>query len=352
MRLSKRIAGLEPFSYCGSDYVLRMDANESCVSFPQEIQKEIAAAVAKLDLTKYPDNTSARLCAAYAEAYDLEPECIVAGNGSDELIRMIIGGLLPDNASVVGVELDFGSYWSNCSIYGKKAIQISRNEDMGFCIDDLVAKAADSDADLVIFSNPSNPSGTVINREKIIGMAKKMDCLIVVDEAYMDFSDQSILDFAKECPNLIVLRTLSKAMGLAGARIGFAVSNPDLSHALKCVRDAYNISSLNQTAGTILLKNKKQMEYALTETRAVMSKMYDRLVEISGHSNRPIRVFPSNANYILIRLENAKQLLEYLHTKDISIRLVGFDMLRISCAPWGILSGVLDEIDSFLTGGK
>jgi histidinol-phosphate aminotransferase len=249
MNLSKRLDNLTPFSYCGTNYPVKLDANESCVALLPDVVEDIISSIKKLDITKYPDDRALELRKAYADTFGLDAGCVVAGNGSDELINMLIGRVLPDDAVVVGAELDFGSYWSNCAIYGKKDIRIKRNSQMGITADDLITAAKSNDADMVIFSNPNNPSGSIISRSDVIKLVETLNCLVVADEAYMDFADESVLDLATKYPNLVVLRTLSKAMGVAGARLGFAVSNPKLAEAMRKVRDAYNVSAVDQEVG-------------------------------------------------------------------------------------------------------
>ena len=352
MRLSKRLDALSPFSYCGTDYAIRLDANESCVPLLPHITEHILHAIKSIDVSKYPDNSTTALRNAYAKAFCLDAECVVAGNGSDELINMLIGRVIPDDAIVVGVEYDFGSYWSNCAIYGKKSVKIKRNDEMGFSADDLIAAAQKNRADLVIFSNPNNPSGSILTRDEVIKIVEALDCLVVADEAYMDFADESVLDLAGSYPNLIVLRTLSKAMGVAGARLGFAISTPELSLAMRKVRDAYNVSAIDQAVGITLLAHPEQGELTLKETARIMKILQDRLQDISIRATTKMKVYPSHANFVLMRIENANALMQYLHDRDISLRAVGNDMVRISAADGKILNVVLNELDAFMTGGN
>jgi histidinol-phosphate aminotransferase len=223
---------------------------------------------------------------------------------------------------------------------------------MGFSAEDLIAAAKKNRADLVIFSNPNNPTGSILTREEVIRIVETLDCLVVADEAYMDFADESVLDLAGSYPNLIVLRTLSKAMGVAGARLGFAVSTPKLSLAMKKVRDAYNVSAIDQAIGNTLLAHPEQREMTLKETARIMKMLQERLQDISNRATTKMTIYPSHANFVLMRLENAHALMDYLHDRDISLRAVGNDMVRISASEEKITNVVLDELDKFLTGGK
>lgn len=350
MRLNPILEELSPFSYCGTGYPVQLDANESCVALSDEIKREIAEAVLKeINFNKYPDDLTVRLRAAYSRMFSVDAENVVVGNGSDELINMIVGRVLSFGGVVVGFEYDFGSYWSNAAIFGRKAVKLKRNPDMTFTADMIIDGAKQNNADLVIFSNPNNPSGSQLERGEVIRIIESLDCLVAVDEAYMDFSDQSVLDLAGKYDNLIVLRTLSKAMGAAGARLGFAVSNKRLSYAMRSVRDAYNISSIDQAVGRILLSHPEHREKTLAEIKRLMGIMKKRLEGIAERSKQSMTVYPSVTNFILIRLEDTAPVAEAMHRKGISLRVFNKNLLRISVEREAVMLMVLDELEAILT---
>ncbi|WMJ84201.1 pyridoxal phosphate-dependent aminotransferase [Oscillospiraceae bacterium LTW-04] len=350
MRLNPALESLSPFAYCGTDYTTRLDANESCVPIPKALLDEIAQGITtKLNLNCYPDDRTVTLRNAYAKAFSVDPECVVPGNGSDELINMIVGRLIAPGGVVLGFERDFGSYWSNAAIFGRKAVKLPRLPDMTFTVDMLIEGAKQHNADLIIFSNPNNPSGAQLLRDDVIRLIESVDCLVVVDEAYMDFSDQSVLDLAGKYKNLIVLRTLSKAIGAAGIRIGFAISTPKLTYAMRSVRDAYNVSSVDQMIATILLDHPEYRRATLAEIQRLMEIMKRRLAYIAGRSKQKIVVYPSVVNFMLLWLEDAKAVSDALHEKNISLRQFDDHLVRISVAREDILNHVLDELEAILT---
>lgn len=350
MRINPALESLSPFSYCGTEYTIRLDANESCVPMSKALLDEIAKGITtKLNLNSYPDDCTVALRNAYATAFSVDAECVVPGNGSDELINMIVGRLIPPGGVVLGFERDFGSYWSNAAIFGRRAVKLQRLPDLTFTADMLIEGAKQHNADLVIFSNPNNPSGAQLLRNDVIRLIESVDCLVVVDEAYMDFSDQSVLDLAGQYENLIVLRTLSKAMGAAGIRTGFAISTPKLTYALRSVRDAYNVSSVDQMIATILLEHPEYRRETLAEIQRLMVIMKKRLAAIAGCSKQKIIVYPSVVNFVLLWLEDASAVNNALHQKDISLRQFDDHLIRISVAREDILNRVLDELETILT---
>ena len=350
MRINPVIDELSPFSYCGLGYPIKLDANESCVPLPEEIAKEISQAVYNLAINRYPDDTTVDLRAAFSKAFDIDDaNWVVPGNGSDELINMIVGRLIPYGGMVLGVEYDFGSYWSNAKIFGRNAVKIPRLDDMTFTAEAVIEKAKEINADVVIFSNPNNPSGSQLKREEVIGIIEALDCLVVVDEAYMDFSDQSVLDLAGKYKNLIVLRTLSKAMGAAGIRLGFAVTNSKLAEAMRCVRDAYNVSAVTQAIGKILLGHLEYREKTLQEIGEIMVFLKERLNDIKSKSKQKMIIYPSVTNFVLMKFEDAATVNDKLREKGISLRPLQNNLMRISVAPRQELSMVLDELEIILT---
>jgi len=351
MRINPIIKDLSPFAYCGTGYTTRLDANESCIPIPQEIKAEIADYITNtLNLNRYPDDLTIELRKAYGEAFGVDAECVVPGNGSDELINMIVGRLIPHGGVVVGMQRDFGSYWSNAAIFERKAVKLPRLDDMTFTADMLIEGAKANNADLLIFSNPNNPSGTQLERSEVIRIIESLECLVVVDEAYMDFSDQSVLDLAGKYENLIVLRTLSKAMGAAGARMGFAVSTPELTYAMRCVRDAYNVSALDQAVATILLRHPEYRAETLKEIKRLMDILKNRLYEIEAKAQGRMKVYPSVVNFVLVWLDDAALVNEKLHQKDISLRFFDDHLMRVSVGDEKTLRFVLDELETAILG--
>ena len=351
MRINPVIKELSPFGYCGTGYTTRLDANESCVPIPQYIKDEIADYIAnKLNLNRYPDDLTIELRKAYGEVFGVDADCVVPGNGSDELINMIVGRLIPHGGVVVGMQRDFGSYWSNAAIFERKAVKLPRLDDMTFTADMLIDGAKANNADLLIFSNPNNPSGSQIERSEVIRIIESLDCLVVVDEAYMDFSDQSVLDLAGKYENLIVLRTLSKAMGAAGARMGFAVSTPELTYAMRCVRDAYNVSAVDQAVATILLRHPEYRTHTLAEISRLMDILKNRLYEIEAKADGKMKVYPSVVNFVLVWLEDTAAVNEKLHKKDISLRFFDEHLMRISVGDEAALDFVLNELKNAILG--
>ena len=234
--LAKKVRDLEPYTPVEGRFRIHLDANESFLSLPDPIREKIARKVAALPFNRYPDPLAKELSEKYAAVYGLDPACLTVGDGSDELISMINGCLLEKSDKVMTFSDDFSMYAFYSFLSEHPSLVLQKEE--GFRID--VDKALDcikkENVRAVIFSNPCNPTGRGLSRDEVRRLITGTDALVVLDEAYMDFWDQSLLPEVAEYDNLIILKTLSKAFGLAGLRVGFAVANPTLTRALQAVK--------------------------------------------------------------------------------------------------------------------
>ncbi len=332
MNIPERIKGMEPFCTLNPGLPIRMDANESFISPPKELTNKIMTRFAEANLNNYPDPGCEKLCALFADRIGSRPECITAGNGSDELISMVIGRLMSEGGRLLTPAMDFGSYRSYANIHGKKLFDIPRDGEMRYSADDLIRVAKENDVELVIFSNPSSPSGGVMPRNEIEKLIKSLSCLVVVDEAYMDFSSHSVTDLVDSCENLMVLKTFSKAYGLAAIRLGFAIANPKLTHIFRAVRDPYNVNALTQIAGETILEDKQYLLDAAAEiirTTKLLAKGMHTLAEKTGEI---VKVYDTDANFLLVRFKDADRVCKAMAGIGIGLRKLNDGFVRISAA--------------------
>lgn len=226
-----------------------LNANESSNEPSQMILDQIVQDLKDGHLNRYPDDQATQLVQAFAKLYDLDAKGILAGNGSDATLQIMINSLCRQDRPLVTLKPDFGMYDFYASAMQSKVYAYSTNWQGEFDVQALIQFAKDKQAGLVLFSNPNNPTGHQIDRQTLLSMAKGLDPIVLaVDEAYMDFSDQSLLDQVQSLDNVIVTRTLSKAWGLAGVRCGFLIANTKLVEQLAKWRVVYSVSTLDQIA--------------------------------------------------------------------------------------------------------
>lgn len=228
---------------------LLLNANENSNEADPRIVSELIERIQKAAINRYPDDSAAELIERYAALHHLDPAGVLAGNGSDATLQLMITALCRDGKALVTLAPDFGMYDFYAGAIDAPTASWSTDWDGSFDLDAFARFARDNKAGLVLFSNPNNPTGHVCTRDEIIRLAEAVaPAVLAVDEAYMDFSDQSVLDLAQSIDNLIVTRTLSKAWGLAGIRVGFLIASTALTERLRPWKIVYSVSTLDQCA--------------------------------------------------------------------------------------------------------
>ncbi len=328
--LCDKVRSLEPYEPVSGKYEIRLDSNESCFSLSDEYKEDIAKAIGGIQFNRYPDSTASRLINAFADCYDISPELVTAGNGSDELISLIIYTMIDDNGKVLTVSPDFSMYGFYALTGGHKVITVEKNHDLTLNVDEVIKKANEENAALIIFSNPCNPTGAGASREEIRKLITSVSAMVVLDEAYMDFWDQSLLSEASEYDNLIILKTASKAVGSAAIRLGFAVANKTITKALRSVKAQYNVNSMSQAVGTVIYKNKKVLENCRKSLILLTNLLYNGIAAVKEKYGADLTIYPTHANFVYIKTDMASEITSFLAGNSIAIRCFKDGHIRIS----------------------
>lgn len=327
-KLNDKIINLEPYEPISGTYRVRLDANECPFNLSEEILSQLRDSLSGLDFNRYPDPLASGVVKAFADFYRINPAFVTAGNGSDELIFLIESAFLQKGDKMLVVSPDFSMYRFYSSICEVECDTYFKDELFNIDVDSLIEKVNRDNISLLLFSNPCNPTGGGITAEQARKLVASVNALVILDEAYMDFWDQSLINEVENYSNLIVFRTASKAVGSAALRLGFAVANPTISKAIKAVKSPYNVNSFSQLAGEIIYKNK---EYLLDRQNTIVRNkeiLYDNLVSISRKTG-DLTVYESRANFVFVKTSRSKAIWEYLKEKSIVVRLMG-DYLRIT----------------------
>ena len=326
--LNNKIRNLEPYEPISGTYKIRLDANECPVNYPEDIMQQIRVAMNSIDFNRYPDPMATEVVNSFAEYYGVNPDFVTAGNGSDELIFLIESAFLEKGYKMLVATPDFSMYKFYSSICEVECESFIKDENLQIDVDALIEKINNDDIKLVLFSNPCNPTGQGMKAEDARKLLNSVNALVILDEAYMDFWDQSLITEVDKYSNLIVFRTASKSIGSAALRLGFAVANETISKAIKAVKSPYNVNSISQAIGSIIYKNK---EYLLNRQKMIVrsrEKLYNGLIELS-QKYEDFRVYPTCANFVFVKTSFGKDLWEYLKDNSIVIRYMG-DFIRIT----------------------
>ncbi|MEG1835422.1 MAG: histidinol-phosphate transaminase [Oscillospiraceae bacterium] len=345
---NNKIKNLIPYNPVTVSYAIRLDANESFVTPNEEIKEEILNEIAKLQLNRYPDPYAVEACSGFAQYFSVHPENIVAGNGSDELISIIMTVFLQKGDKVLSLSDDFSMYSFYTSLVDCKNIVIQKNDDYSVDIDKIINTANEKSARIIIFSNPCNPTGRVIKREDLRRLIKSVNSLVVLDEAYMDFSDESMLCEFANYDNLIILKTCSKAIGMAGIRLGFAIANNDLINVLKAAKSPYNVNVISQKICSVLFSHNDYIDNSIKRVLESRDSLYSQLDALSNELSNPFTVIKPHTNFVFMKYKDADKLHNYLTINSISVRFISGG-LRITAGRNYENAELVNTIRLFLT---
>ena len=329
--LVKKVKELEPYEPISGDYRVRLDANESCFNMPADVVEEIREIAASAAFNRYPDPTAKKLIESFAKYYGISADNVTATNGSDEMLYLLASAMLQRGSRVVTVDPDFSMY-AFYSFLSENEVLTYSKKDMQIDVDELIAFVNDNNADMLIFSNPCNPTGRGICADDARRLVRSVgDCLVVLDEAYMDFWDQSLLSQAHEYDNLIVLKTASKAVGSAALRLGFAVANETITKALRAVKSPYNVNSLSQAIGECIYSHPELLRRNRDEIVENTRDLFGSIYGLVRNYELNIRLYEPCANFVFAQTDKAKNIYEYLLSQSIAVRyFAGYGALRIT----------------------
>lgn len=335
MVFGKKMNGAEeygPFKYAPG--MIRLDANESYADMPDEMKNKVLAEINAQAFNRYPDPASSALCKAFADYYGLYASNVMAGNGSDELISIICSALLPRRSKILLLSPDFSVYKIYANLYEQNVVTVEKDEELNTTADAIIDAAKKNSVDLIMFSNPCNPTGQGIVASEVEKIVASVDCAVCVDEAYMEFweENETVLPLINKYDNLVVLKTCSKAFGMAGFRLGFAVGGDNMISLFKKAKMPYNVSALTQAAGLVALKNREYLKNMTAQMISRKKKLYNSLKELES----PIfKVFDTKTNFVFVKTPMAKELHAYLIKNNIVVRYTAPDYLRITAGTRG-----------------
>lgn len=280
-----------------------LNANENPYNLPREIAELIADQIRTMDFNRYPDPVAADLTQAAADFCKVPPEKIICGSGLDEILMILTETFVGPNDTVVTHKPGFSMYDVWTQIADGSFIGVPDTEDGKVDTRGLIEAACDNCAKIVYLCSPNNPTGYRIPEQDIVRLLTETPSLIVLDEAYVDFADESLMRMTQDWDNLVVLRTLSKAFRLPSARCGWAVADPEIINAMFKVKGPYNLNALTQIAARTVLEN---ADTVLAKVPEIIEERKKMEVFLSGYSK--LRVRPSSANFIYFQTKDAPEL--------------------------------------------
>ena len=268
-------------------------------------------------INRYPDPLQRQVKARLSQLKGVEPRSIFLGNGSDEAIDLVIRAFCEPKAdNIVTITPSYGMYEVAAKTNDVECRKVALDEHFDLDVAALWA-AVDAHTKVIYLCSPNNPSGNCLNREAIYQLLRGFEGLVVVDEAYIDFSAQpSFLAELSQYPNLIVLQTFSKAWGAAAIRLGMAFAAPAIIEVLNKIKYPYNINLLVQNKALELMENEAEMRQ---EVKAILAERM-RMAKLLSEAPFGFEVFPSDANFLLVRVGDADRLYKALVDRGIIVR--------------------------------
>ncbi len=327
-QLNEKVKNLTPYEPISGTYEIRLDANESFLTFPEEIENEMVEALKNTALNRYPDPMATKLVDGFSKYFNVNPDCVTAGNGSDEIISVIMNAFLQKGDKILTLEPDFSMYRFYAEIAECQSAKYQKDENLDVNIDQVIELAKSENVRIVIFSNPCNPTSRIVTKEDVRKLINSVDSLVVLDEAYMDFAeDESLLGEFENYDNLIILKTCSKALGSAALRLGFAVANKTLTNVIRAVKSPYNVNSVSQAIGEVLFSHPDYIDKCIETVVNSRKELYKEILKIEN--DKIEKVFETHTNFVFMKVKNAKEIFEKMKDNSIIIRNMG-DYLRIT----------------------
>ncbi len=326
---------------------VKLDQNENPREIPDSLKRKIMARFGELGWRQYPEFTPSRMTAAISRFTGWPADGILVGNGSNELILAALVATAAPGKTVAMPQPTFTVYRLLASAMGATIREAPLRADMTFDVERL--REAGRDSDVLIVCSPNNPTGTFLPAADLSRILASARGLVIVDEAYHEFSRQSAAPLLERFDNLIVLRTFSKAMAIAGLRFGYMLASPGIAREVNKVKLPYNVNVFTLTAAEVLIDASGEMEGSI---RAVIE---DRERLKAALDVRPgVEAFPSAANFVLFRTAHpAGEVFERLYENGVLVRDVsGYPMLerslRVSVGTAGENARFLEALDDAL----
>lgn len=268
-------------------------------------------------LNRYPDPQQSILKQRLSEIKNIPTNQILLGNGSDEVLDLIFRAFCePNQDEIITLPPTYGMYGVLANLNAVKNVEIELNTNFQPQVD-AILKAVNDRTKLLFLCSPNNPSANSFNAELIEELLKQFPGIVVIDEAYIDFSnEESWLRRLDAFPNLIVTQTLSKAYGLAGIRLGICYASAEITRILNKIKPPYNINQLTQIQAVERLKNLDKVENEVTEILTERSKLQTELQKV----NFVHTIYESDANFILVKLDDANKRYDQLINLGIVVR--------------------------------
>jgi histidinol-phosphate aminotransferase len=311
------LADLKPYRAPQMDAPVKLNTNESPYGPPEAFNEELRQRVAGLNLNRYPIRDFTEVREKLAEYLKTLTDRVWLANGSNEIILQLLLAFGGPERKVMTFEPTYGMHGQITRISGTRHLRARRNPNFTIHPEASIEAIQLHRPDVVFLCSPNNPTGNSNSAEEVIAICEASPALVILDEAYVEFSGRGHLRLVEECDNLVVTRSFSKSWRLAGARIGYLVAPPRIIDEVQKVRLPYHFSALSQATVLTALNHADEIMGTIETIAFERTKMFDELTSLRG-----VTAFPSEANFILFRCDSrpATEVWQDLLDKGILVR--------------------------------
>ncbi len=350
MKKNSPLYGVKPQVLKVPAYTLRayeaeykLNQNENPFDFPPDLKEETFRRFRDRKWSRYPDFVPDSLRARLAEFVGWHKDGVLVGNGSNELLQATLMVLVKGRTRVAIPFPTFSVYRLIANVLGATVVGIPMNPDTSYNVEELISKSEDAGAAVLIINNPNNPTGSAIREKGIRQILERFSGHVLLDEAYYEFCGHTGFGLLTEYPRLIITRTFSKAMGMAGLRVGYLLAHSDLVAQISKAKLPYNINQFSLTASEVALENIGRFRPAIEAVLAERERLDKELRTLPG-----VQVYPSEANFFLIETQvEPRVLFDDLYGQGILIRDVSSYPMLSKCLRISI--GTREENDRLLS---
>jgi len=303
--------------------VIKLNTNEN----PYPPSPKAIAALQQIDgdaLRRYPDPFAYEFCQAVSEVLDVPPNWVIVGNGSDDVLNILIRACAEGrDRKVVYPSPTYVLYRTLSAMQPAEIVEVAYDDDFQLPITDLVA----AKGSVTFVASPNSPSGHLVPLDDLRKLASQVSGILAIDEAYVDFAEYSAISLVREFDNVIVLRTLSKGYSLAGLRLGFGIANPQLLSGLFKVKDSYNVDAIAIAMGTAAMRDQEYKNATAEKVKVSRRSLTQELKNIGfkvreSHGNFVLATPPQpNAEELYLKLKDAGILVRYFNQSGLSDKL-------------------------------
>ncbi|KMQ50627.1 Histidinol-phosphate aminotransferase [Chitinispirillum alkaliphilum] len=324
--INNDVRGLKKYHLNRQDAEIKLNQNENPYDWPLQIKEKAASFFTQRPWNRYPDFIPDQLKSQLAEYAGVEAQNIIVGNGSNEMLLVLLLSFVKKTTSVTLSTPTFTVYNLLASGMGASTTSINLKENLQFDTE-AICKAVEKDpGTALILCSPNNPTGSTLSKEDITGILGVHKGICILDQAYVEFGGYDAIELLKRYPNLIITRTFSKAMAGAGLRTGYMIGTAEIISEINKIKLPYNINFFSEYAASLMLQNRNLLRHSIDTTIEQRSELFDFL------NSQPFdSVYPSEGNFILVRSKMKDKMFDFLVKDGILIRDVSTYTMLENC---------------------